>query len=151
MIYDAIENIGRYAQSIPHLGKVLDFVASDIASLADGRHEIDGDRAFASISSYGSKRLEDGVFEAHRRYADIQIVLDGEEFCGVVPGASWLKENIPYDPEKDIRFFASPSNFSKILLEPGVFAYFAPEDAHMPGLALGALRRIRKCVVKVAV
>lgn len=151
MIYDTLGNIGAYAATIPHFAAVRDFLASDLAALPDGRHAIDGDRVFASLSSYGTKRLEDGVFEAHERYADIQTILDGEEICGAVPGHVWLKENVPYDAERDIRFFATPPDFSRFFLVPGVFAFFAPSDAHMPGIASGAMRRVRKCVIKVAI
>ena len=151
MILDTIENIGTYAAAIPNLKAIRDFLAGDVAALPDGRVEIDGDRVFASISSYGTKRLEDGVFEAHRRYADIQMLLEGEEMCGVVPGADWMKENIPYDEARDIRFLNTPPEFSRITLTPGLFAFFAPSDAHMPGIAIGTMHRVRKCVIKVAV
>jgi len=151
MIFDTIKNVGAYAATIPHFEAIRDFLAGDIAALPDGRHEIDGDRVFATISSYGTKRLEDGVFEAHRRYADIQILLEGEEGCGVIPGADWVKENVPYDETRDIRFLTTPPDFARFTLSPGLFAFFAPSDAHMPGIAIGAMHRVRKCVIKVAV
>lgn len=149
MIYDAIGNIGRYRDAIPRFEAVAKFLESDFASLPDGRVEIDGDHVFATISTYGAKRREAAVFEAHRRYCDIQIVIDGEEFCGVVPASGWLKETVPYDEEKDIGFFANPTTYSDILLEKGLFAFFAPDDAHMPGVAIGALGNVRKCVIKI--
>ena len=151
MIQDTLDNFGAYAASIPHFNAIQTFLSGDLASLSDGRHDIDGDRVFATVSSYGTKRLENGAFEAHRRYADIQILLDGEELCGVVPGASWLKETVAYDEARDIRFLATPSAFSRLALAPGLFAYFAPSDAHMPGIAPGALSRVRKCVIKVKI
>lgn len=149
MIYDTLANLSLYAQAIPHYAVLRDFLATPFASLPDGCVEIDGDRVFATLSTYGMKRQEDAVFEAHRRYADVQIVLSGEEHCGIVPGATWLKETAPYDPARDIVFFASPASYSKIVLGTGAFAYFGVSDAHMPGIAPGALGRIRKCVVKL--
>ncbi|MBR3085748.1 MAG: YhcH/YjgK/YiaL family protein [Kiritimatiellae bacterium] len=151
MIYDTIESIGIYRSSIPNLDAVREFLASDLAALPDGKVAIDGDRVFATISTYGTKRLEDGVFEAHSRYADIQLLLDGEELCGVVPGADWLKETIAYDPARDIRFFASPPSFARITLSSGLFAFFGARDAHMPGIAVGAMGRVRKCVIKTLI
>lgn len=151
MIYDSLGNISNYSAIIPNIEAIRNFLASDVASLPDGRQAIDGDRVFANISTYGTKRLEDGVFEGHRKYADIQFTIDGEELCGVVPGADWLKENIAYDPAKDIRFFASPPAFSKIILAPGLFAFFAPNDAHMPGIAPGTMRHVRKIIIKTLI
>ena len=151
MILDTIENIGNHAAEIPNFDAIREFLAGDLAALPDGRHEILGDKAFATISTYGTKRLEDGVFEAHRRYSDIQLLIEGEELCGVVAGADWLKENVPYDPARDIRFFATPPLFSRIVLSLGTFAFFAPSDAHMPGITTGTMRHVRKCVIKAAV
>lgn len=151
MLYDTISNFGAYAAVIPNFSAIQAFLSGDLASLPDGRHEIDGDRVFANISTYSTKRIEDGVFEGHCKYADIQLLIDGEELCGVVPGCDWLKENTAYDEGKDIRFFATPPAFSRLALAPGLFAYFAPSDAHMPGLAPGALSRVRKCVIKVKI
>lgn len=149
MIYDSIGNIGKYPAAIPRIDAVAKFLASDFSSLPDGRIDIDGDRVFATISTYGTKRRETAVFEAHRRYCDIQAIIDGEEYCGVVSAASWLTETVPYDAAKDIRFFANPKVYSNILLAPGMFAFFSPDDAHMPGVAIGALGKVRKCVIKV--
>ena len=151
MIYDTLANIGKYAAIIPHISVIRDFLSRDLASLPDGRYAIDGDNVFANISSYSTKRIEDGVFEGHRKYADIQFLIDGDELCGIVPGCEWLKENTAYDEGKDIRFFATPAAFSQVPLTTMHFAFFAPSDAHMPGIAPGAMRRVRKCVIKVKI
>ena len=151
MIYDSISNLDLYARVIPHFQALRDFLSTPFASLPDGHVEIDGEHAFATLSTYGMKRPEDGVFEAHRRYADVQIVLSGEELCGVVPDAGWLKETNAYDSSRDIVFLASPASYSKLVLGEGLFAFFGPPDAHMPGIAPGALGHVRKCVVKLEI
>ena len=149
MIDDSIALLNRYASTIPHFEAVSRFLSSNVAALPDGRVEIDGTRVYANIQTYGTRRLEDGVFEAHRRYIDLQAILDGEELCGVVAGADWLRETAPYDDARDVRFFASPQGYATLPLRRGLFALFHPEDAHMPGIAPGALGKVRKCVVKI--
>ena len=85
MIYDTIENLAQYAPLLPGLEKAAAFLArKDLAQLPDGRVEIDGDRVFANLQTYDTKAIDMRGFEAHRAYADVQVVLGGEgELCGV--------------------------------------------------------------------
>jgi YhcH/YjgK/YiaL family protein len=52
----------------------------------------------------------------------------------------------PYDPQKDIAFFADRPD-TWIHVPAGRFAIFFPEDAHAP---LGGLGLLKKAVVKIA-
>ncbi len=40
----------------------------------DQRYDIDGDNLYATVSEYMTKNEEDGLYEAHRKYIDIQYV-----------------------------------------------------------------------------
>ena len=51
MIQDTLDNFGAYAAAIPHFDAIQAFLSGDLASLSDGRHDIDGDRVFAMVSS----------------------------------------------------------------------------------------------------
>lgn len=44
-----------------------------------GRHEIDGDRVFALVQNYTTNPIEGALYEAHRRYSDIQFVFSGRK------------------------------------------------------------------------
>ena len=108
--------------------------------------------ATAGVSVYDSALT--GRYESHRVMADIQIVLDGEEECRVLPAAAEapgaLTPEGPYDADRDIVFYREkPEAAARIRLRPGLFALFMPHDAHMPGLALSSPGRVKKLVVKV--
>lgn len=150
MVYDTIENIGRYAALVPGLGKALAFIArTDLAQLPDGRVEIDGDRVFANVQTYDTKPIDMRGFEAHRKYADVQIVIGGEgELCGVAVPTDEQDVVTPYDEAKDVLFCAPPL-CEWFRLTPGFFALFLPQDAHEPGRQLGEVAQVRKCVVKI--
>lgn len=149
MIVASLENWARY------LGgdlwtKAFGFIAATSVDVLDGRYPIDGDDLYASIATYRTRAFDSARYETHREYLDIQYVLAGQECMHVVPHAiaSPLGE---YDPERDVRFHAvSPVPSTRVVLCPGTFAVLYPEDAHMPGIALGnASSSIRKLVVKV--
>ena len=131
MIYDKIENLSvyfdensRFAQVEPTLKKFLD------APFDSGKIEIDGDNMWCNVAKYN---IEDGSpikYEAHKEYADVQIMIDGEENIG---WASFGECNITEDFKEgsDIAFMDAP-NGQLFALRKGYFMVFFPEDAHAP-------------------
>jgi YhcH/YjgK/YiaL family protein len=117
-------------------------------SMADGRHEIDGDDVFALVSTYHTGPSTEKRFETHRVYADLQYVAAGTERILHTP-AEGLAVEAPYDEAKDIAFYAEPKASSSLLLRAGDLAVFHPADAHKPGCMAGGRDEVRKVVVKV--
>jgi YhcH/YjgK/YiaL family protein len=150
LIIDSIDNAGMYSILGSRLEAGIDFLRqADIPSLGLGRHDILGDDCFALVSEYETKPLEAGVWEAHRKYIDIQCLTSGREKIGYanIDSLSLLQE---YDADKDLLLLSGSGDF--FTLTPGVIAIFAPQDAHMPGITVcGNPERVRKVVVKVKV
>jgi YhcH/YjgK/YiaL family protein len=117
-----------------------------LKNLPAGRYPIDGENIFALISEYKTKPESEGKLEAHRKYIDVQYVIDGEELMGYAPlnGQEILD---PYKEENDIVFFTGDKSFTKV--SAGMFAVFFPEDVHMPGIASGKSSSVKKLVIKV--
>ena len=148
MILDTLANAARYAGLHPCFARAFEFLATaDLAALAPGRHEIDGDRLYVSVD-HKDGRGEDGArLEAHRRYIDIQYTIDGDELIGWMPLARCRAPDGAFDEAKDVGFFADrPSTW--VSVPPGSFTIFFPHDAHAP---LGGLGRLKKAIVKIAV
>lgn len=126
--------------------RAFEFLATtDLAALAPGRHDIDGDRLYVSID-HKDGRGEDGArLEAHRRYIDIQYTIDGDELIGWMPIARTTGPDGEFNEAKDVGFFADrPTTW--VAVPPGSFAIFFPHDAHAPLAGLGPLK---KAIVKV--
>ena len=123
---------------------------SDLQGLELKRYDIDGDNLYAPVSEYLTKNEEDAKYEAHRKYIDIQYIINGKELMGVAP-ISQKKEILePYDSTKDIEFLTVTGGENYLAL-PGRFFIFFPEDAHRPGLKDGENSPVRKIVIKVKV
>lgn len=148
IIVDRLANAEPYTGMHPRFEKAFAFLRrGDLPELAEGRHEIDGDRLFCLISDGEGRGREEAPLEAHRKYIDIQYVMAGTDEMGWKPTAACEIVEVRYDPEKDIAFFGdAPQTWTPV--PAGSFAIFFPRDAHAPLVGSG---RIHKAVLKIAV
>jgi YhcH/YjgK/YiaL family protein len=146
VVIDQLANAHLHRPLGPRITRALDFLLStDPTRLELGRHDIDGDNVYALVSEYRPKRQEEGRWEAHRRYIDLQCVASGRERVGFAPLDRLTPE--PYDEAKDIMRLEGAGDF--LTLEPGQFMLLWPGDAHMPGIAIGEPVTVKKVVVKI--
>lgn len=141
----------KYNYSDETMKRALEFLrTTDFARMEPGKIEIDGDRVFAEVQEYTTKKAEECRFETHRKYFDIQYVAEGEEYFGYIP-ASELEKDTGYDEEKDLEFYKEPDSPGWIHLRKGDFAIVSPEDGHKPRCIGDAPCKVKKIVVKVLV
>jgi biofilm protein TabA len=146
MILDSLSQASRYHLLHPYLEAGFNFLQqNDLSLLADGRHTIDGERVFAIVARDQGRGRSAAPLEFHRRYLDIQYVVEGADVIGWQPLAACRHPRAPYDASRDIGFFDEPVE-NWIGLAAGHFAIFFPEDAHAPLAGEGAVHKI---VVKV--
>lgn len=148
MILDRMDTARRYEPLHPGFRAAFDFLtASNLAALPVGRHEIEGDHVFALISRGPMAGRQAARLEFHRRYIDIQFIVEGTEEAGWRPTGQCAKVASAYDEQRDIGFFGDPAG-TWITLSPGTFAIYFPQDAHAPMAGVG---EVHKVVIKVAV
>lgn len=124
----------------------LDFLTQkNLNELPAGRYELTENGTYANVQEYVPDTLTD--FEAHKKYVDIQYVISGKEFIEYVD-ASDLKPTIPYDGNKDVRFYDS-DNYAKKLADSSLVFIFFPNDAHKPGINAGQNDTVKKVVIKI--
>jgi YhcH/YjgK/YiaL family protein len=146
MITDQLANGLCYAAIDARLARAIEFLQrADLAALPEGRHDIEGDAIYALVQRYASKPPGEGRWEAHQRYADLQIVVRGEERMGYGQLGRFTRGT--YDPVKDVEFPTGDADF--VQLGAGDFIVLWPGEAHMPGMAVGAPADVRKIVVKI--
>ncbi|MCK9201759.1 MAG: YhcH/YjgK/YiaL family protein, partial [Gallionella sp.] len=80
MILSALSQSSRYAALHPLFQRAFDYIRdTDLYALAPGRYPIVGDDLFAIVELVPGKTKAVARLEAHRRYIDIQLVLEGDE------------------------------------------------------------------------
>jgi biofilm protein TabA len=149
MIFDTIANADRYATLHPLFPRAFEFIRNTdmlALALAPGRYPIVGDDLFVIVENVAGRSREEAKLECHRKYIDIQLVLEGMDEMGWKALADCREPVADYSAEKDIQFFRdTPASW--IATPPGAFCIFFPEDAHAPLVAAG---NIRKLIFKIA-
>jgi YhcH/YjgK/YiaL family protein len=148
MIKDNIKNAKNYYNLSQNIKIGLKHLENtDFSSLKNGKYSIKSDEVYAIVQDYHSKPIEEGKFEAHKKYTDIQFIIKGEEKIGI-GNLNDFSSCCEYDSEKDIIFFEQ-NNTEFITLNENEFAIFTPQDAHMPSIAITNPDYVKKVVIKV--
>ena len=110
-----------------------------------------GAGVFAVEQVYRTKSRAESFFESHRKYIDVQVIVEGEELMEVID-ASRIAVRDPYVSERDLITYVDAADGSELRLRAGEAAIFFPVDVHMPSMQLrGSSVLVRKTVVKVPV
>jgi YhcH/YjgK/YiaL family protein len=120
----------------------------DLKALPKGRYPIDGDNVFASVTKDSTKNFEKTRWESHRKYADIQYVINGEEKIGICRLSDATVTQV-YDEKSDVAHYLATGTL--YLANPGTFFIFFPSDVHRPNITPGGNRVDKKIVIKVRV
>lgn len=148
MILDLLSHSDCYAALHPRLAAAFAFLKrGNAGTLPPGRYDIDGDNVFALVQTYDTRAPEPRRFEVHRRYVDLQFIVEGCERIGVADvGTLQLIE--PYDEQRDAAFLTGTG--TDLALPAGSFMVLFQHDAHQPCLhPADGPAPVRKIVVKV--
>ena len=148
MIFDTLENIKNY-EGLGRVYTALEFLANtNFEKIELGRYELDVDNVFYMVQSYDTDP-DKTVSEAHKKYIDIQFMVEGEEIIGVAP-ICVEKTEVEAKPENDVWFYQCKTE--PITLIENSFMVLYPNDLHCPGVATNnKAMTCRKVVVKVRV
>ena len=141
MIVTSIADFSRYTKLHPLFEAVNKELISNAMSAYSEEILLDGRKLYASPAQCAGKRSEDALLEAHDRYIDVQVCLEGEERMGWRNRAKCVNVATPYQIDRDIVFYNDkPSMY--ITLKPGQLAVFFPSDAHAPLIGEGMIRKV---------
>ena len=148
MIKDKLENAKIYYSVSENLKIGLEWLQNqNLKDMLDGRYEI-SDSVYATIQTYLTK--DDAKYEAHRKYIDIQYMIQGIEKIGVIDIQNCIS-SMGYDEVKDLEFFEDCKREDFLTINEGEFLILYPHDAHKPSIAINEKDIVKKVVVKVSV
>ena len=151
MIVDKIENASLYNSISGQIARALKIISSkEIGTAAEGKHEVDGGKLFYLVQKYSTKPRNQGQMEAHKKYIDIQCVLDGQESI-FVENIFACKLASVYNESDDAAMYEVPKSFSEIYMGKGMFCILFPQDGHLPCRTAVNESKVHKVVFKIAV
>ncbi|OOQ56671.1 hypothetical protein BC343_18995 [Mucilaginibacter pedocola] len=146
---NATEFQAQYQKNKALWDKVFVFLKNtNLDTLSIGKHTLDGDNAYVSVTEAPSKELDKAGWESHKKYIDLQYVIRGKEQIGVAP-ADKATVTKPYDESKDVANYTAEGTY--YTAEPGTFFLFFPQDAHRPNIKVPGFDVVKKLVVKIKV
>ena len=150
MIADILKNRYLYESISPRIKTALEYIAvTDFSAIEPGRYELDGANLFVLVQEYDSVPREQGVWECHQKYIDIQYIAEGVEQIGV-NHIDKMQVTTEYNPEKDIAFLSGDGDY--VTFSKGSYGIFFPEDAHQPRIApKNVIEKVKKVVVKIKI
>ena len=119
---------------------------TDLDKLPVGKYPIAGDSVFASVTDNPTKVYEQTVWESHRKYIDLQYVIQGAEKMGVAPVAL-AKVTELYNPAKDVAHYEIEGTVYQA--GQGTFFLFFPMDAHRVNIKVDGVEHDKKIVIKI--
>ena len=150
MIYAKNADALAYRGIHPNLDLALEHITPEfLASLRDNqRVELKGDLVYCTRFSYETIPQEESFFEAHRRYLDIHIMVEGEERVDMNRPED-LKLT---DAQEGNDFYAyQGESWHSTVLKPGEFLVVFPGDAHRIKVQVDGPKTVSKAVFKVCI
>lgn len=151
MIFDTLDNAARYEGLNSRFAKAFAFLRTVDGTQALGRHDLDGDHCFALVQTYTTKPVESALFEAHRKYIDVQFLHSGRETILWAPLVSMAEQTMAYDESKEAALWKLGPDSTSLHVSANHFCILYPEDAHAPCVIWDQPEPVFKVVVKVAV
>jgi YhcH/YjgK/YiaL family protein len=150
MIYGNIGNLGDisiYPEAIQTAIKYLR--DTDLLSIEAGIYELQGKDMYVQVSNIDTAPKEDKKPEVHRKYIDVQYLVEGKEKIGFAVDTGKNKVSEEYIEEKDVLFYEECENESELIMTPGAFVVFFPNIVHRPACKYGENLKIKKVVIKI--
>jgi len=142
MIFDQQNNLKRY----PSLEAIRQF---DPAKFQQGKFDIDENGLFAIGLEYETKDVNECLWEAHQKFLDVHLILEGEERVHITDISS-MTESKAYDPEHDYALFTGEAQ-QELVLRKKDFLVLFPNEVHRTSVRVTSPAAVKKIVFKLPV
>ncbi len=148
MILDQISQMKNYVSTLPALQQVIEILESGkLDSLELGNYTTEHKNIRYNLFTYMTEKTEASEYEIHRKEADVQILLKGQERMDIA-SRDMLTTTTAYDDEKDF-YMAKGEKLLSYHAKQGSFVVFFPGEPHAPNLVDESSNQVVKVVFKI--
>ena len=147
MILGKLSEAKAYRGIHPRLDQVIDRLNDGfLSTVGPETMALEGDALYVTRFTYETLPLSETFFEAHKRYLDVHLMVQGEERVDLAsPEGLTL-----FEQRGDFYAYRGEAEQS-LVLRPGSFLVVFPEDAHRIKIAVKEPETVSKVVFKVLV
>lgn len=114
----------------------------------DGKYLLSNSDVFVMLSTAKTEPLSNRSAEVHKKFIDVQILLEGTEKLGYSNNLDNEIRNAS-ELDNDILFIDNVENENFVNLSKGDFVLFYPNQVHRPLCSVNAPCLVRKAVLKI--
>jgi YhcH/YjgK/YiaL family protein len=152
MILDTLANAAQYKGIHAGIDQVLEAAkAYTPENYPSGRVVLDGDNVFMNMAAYETHATETAVFEAHKQYIDVMVMVEGTETIYVKATDALSHVYQEYKPEVEALLADFDTDATPVRLEAGSFVVLFPQDAHSPACHVDGPVNVKKIIGKVRI
>ena len=145
MIFAKLSDAPLYRGINPRLDRALDLLTDDfLSSVGTERMPLEGTDLYVTRYERTTYTDESRLFEFHRDYLDIFLLLKGEEREDFA-----ASEAVAVCKQHDDYWGGPAAAAERVILRPGSFVVFFPGEAHRPGMAVDAPQEVSRIVFKI--
>lgn len=149
MIFGNVNQENTFGTLEADVKKCIEYVNThDLSAYEAGSHVIEGDNFFVNIVEYETTTSENRIWEAHRKYLDVHVMLQGEEqidlnFIHNLAQKEFVEKDdfLPLEGEKN----------SHAILRTGDFLVCYPGDGHRTAVQVDKSCKVKKAIFKVMI
>ena len=152
MILDTLANAAQYKGIHAGIDQVLEAAkAYTPENYPSGRVVLDGDNVFMNMAAYETHATDKAVFEAHKQYIDVMVMVEGTETIYVKATDALSHVYQEYKPEVEALLADFDNDATPVRLEAGSFVVLFPQDAHSPACHADGAVNVKKIIGKVRI
>ena len=102
-----------------------------ILSLVHGSYDVGYNNIKMNVGKYFTKNENEKFWESHKKYLDVQIMIDGSERVAINDIRNMREKS--FDSERDLVILDGDKMFD-VIIENGDVLVFFPNDVHKPEL-----------------
>lgn len=147
MIFAKLSDAADYRGIHPRLDRVIDCLNEEfLRRVGTETQKLEDELLYVTRFDYVTSPLEETFFEAHKKYLDVHLMLDGQERVDIShPDTLAL-----FDHKDDFYAYRGEAE-QTLILTPGSFLVVFPGDAHRIKVQVKGPETVSKVVFKLLV
>lgn len=131
-----------------NLDRAIEYIENSFnTDMKDGHYVVEENNILVNVFSYDTMLSEEAVFEGHKKYIDIHILLSGQESIEIAD-ESMLTQQSDYNESEDFATYRGKAT-TVCQVDNSDYVITFMEDIHKPKVQIGQPSRVKKVVIKV--